>query len=119
VLLAVGLGAPVRRRTASVLTTLGADPRQSRWAGVLGLLPVVAGTCLAAAGCGVLLSVVAGRGFDLASLTGTLATLPVRPSATSSLIVLGVLGTLVLLAAVAALPRRGAATPDRPTTEHR
>lgn len=119
VLLAVGLGAPVRRRTASVLTALGADPRQSRWAGVLGLLPVVAGTCLAAAGCGVLLSVVAGRGFDLASLTGTLATLPVRPSATSALIVLGVLGTLVLLAAVAALPRRGAATPDRPTTEHR
>ena len=118
VLLAVGLGAPVRRRSAAVLGTLGADPRQSRRAGVIGLLPIVAGTCLAAAGCGVVLSVVAGRGFDLATLTDTLASMPVRPSPTSALAVLGALAALVLLAAVAALPRRAAA-PDRPTTEHR
>ena len=53
-----------------------------------GAAGVVAATCLAAAACGVLLSVVAGRGFDLAALTGTLADVPVRPSATSALLVL-------------------------------
>ena len=102
VLLATGLGGPVRRRNAAVLVDLGADPRHVRWLGVLGLLPVVAATCLAAAACGVLLSVVAGSGFDLAGLTGTLGDLPVRPSAGSVLLVAAALLALVLLAAAAA-----------------
>ncbi len=115
VLLAAGLGAPVRRRSAAVLVALGSDTRLARRSGVLGLLPVVAATCLAAAACGVLLSVVAGRGFDLAALTGTLADVPVRPSATSALLVLGGLAGLVLLAGAAALRRTSSLTdPSHP-----
>ena len=120
ILLTVGLGAPVRRRTGTVLGVLGADARESRWVGPLGLLPVVAGTCLAAAGCGVVLTLVAGRGFDLATLTGTLGELPVRPTLLSTAGILTALTLLVLLAALAALPRRGRATTlDRLDTEHR
>ncbi|MGZ5399116.1 MAG: hypothetical protein ACXWDM_03815 [Nocardioides sp.] len=120
VLLTVGLGAPVRRRTGTVLGVLGADARQARWVGALGLLPVVAGTCVAAAGCGVVLTLVAGRGFDIAALTDTLGDLPVRPTAISTVGILAVLTLLVLLAALAALPRRSrAATLDRLDTEHR
>lgn len=106
VLLTAGLAAPVRRRAAAVLAVLGGSDREARRAGVLGLLPVVATACLAAALCGVVLSAVAGRGVDLTTLTGTMASLPVRPSATSTAVIAAVLGGLVLLAAVAVRPRR-------------
>ena len=120
VLLTVGLGAPVRRRTGTVLGVLGADARQSRWVGALGLLPVLVGTCLAAAGCGLVLTLVAGRGFDIAALTETLGELPVRPTPVSMAVIVAALTLLVLLAALAALPRRGrTATLDRLDTEHR
>ncbi len=111
VLLATGLGAPVRRRSAAVLHAIGGDARGGLRAGVLGLLPVVAGACLAAAVSGALLSLLAGSGFDLAGLTGTLARQPVRPSGGSALAVLGVLTSLLLLAAAAA-----GATGSRRTT---
>jgi hypothetical protein len=114
VLLVAGLGAPVRRRSAAVLHAIGGDARGGRRAGVLGLLPVVAGVCLAAAACGALLSLLAGTGFDLAGLTGTLARQPVRPSAGSALVVLGVLTGLVLLAVAAALTRRTSSHQEQP-----
>jgi putative ABC transport system permease protein len=101
VVLVVALGAPTRRRTSTLLRVIGADPRQARRSAVLGLVPVVAATCLAAAGCGVVLTLVAGRALDLAALTETLASLPVRPGpVTTAIIGAGLLGLVVLVAAV-------------------
>jgi putative ABC transport system permease protein len=103
VVLVVALGAPTRRRTSTLLRAIGADPRQARRSAVLGLVPVIGAACLAAAGCGVVLTVVAGRGLDLASLTETLATLPVRPTqVTGGVVAAGLVGLVVLAAAVAA-----------------
>jgi putative ABC transport system permease protein len=102
VVLVVALGAPTRRRTSTLLRVIGADPRQARRSAVLGLVPVVAATCLAAAACGVVLTLVAGRGLDLAALTETLSSLPVRPGPrTTAIIGAGLLGLVVLVAAVA------------------
>ncbi|MGH3348168.1 MAG: FtsX-like permease family protein [Nocardioides sp.] len=102
VVLVVALGAPTRRRTSTLLRVIGADPRQARRSAVLGLVPVVAATCLAAAACGAVLTLVAGRGLDLAALTGTLASLPVRPGpVTTAIVGAGLLGLVVLVAAVA------------------
>ena len=65
-------------------------------------MPVVAATCLAAAACGVVLTLVAGHGLDLAALTETLASLPVRPGPlTTAIVGAGLLGLVVLVAAVA------------------
>jgi predicted lysophospholipase L1 biosynthesis ABC-type transport system permease subunit len=102
VVLVVALGTPLRRRTSTLLRVIGADPRQARRSAVLGLVPVVAAACLAAAACGVVLTVVAGRGLDLAALTETLATLPVRPGATMTLVIAAALLGLVVLAAAVA-----------------
>lgn len=100
--LMVVLGAPTRRRTSTLLRTIGAEPGQVRRSAVLGLVPVIAAACLAAAACGVVLTVVAGRGLDLASLTETLATPPVRPTqVTGGVVVAGLVGLVVLAAAFA------------------
>lgn len=102
VVLVVALGAPTRRRTSTLLRAIGADPGQARRSSVLGLVPVVAAACLAAAACGAVLTVVAGRGLDLASLTETLASLPVRPTqVTGGIVAAGLVGLVVLAAAVA------------------
>lgn len=69
-MLAVGLGRPLRRRTAVLLHDLGADVREARWTTALELVPVVAVAGLAGLGCGALLTAVLGTGVDLAALTG-------------------------------------------------
>ncbi|HEX6148761.1 FtsX-like permease family protein, partial [Nocardioides sp.] len=102
VVLVVALGTPTRRRTSTLLRVIGADPRQARRTAVLGLVPVVAAACLAAAACGVVLTLVAGRGLALASLTETLASLPVRPGPVMTGAVAGGLVALVVLAAIVA-----------------
>ena len=102
ILLTVGLGAPERRRTAAVLAAVGGEHRQAARIGVIALLPIVVAAGLAAAGCGLLLTAVAGSGFDLAGLAGTTAHLAVRPDpATAAAVAAGLLA-LVVLAAVAA-----------------
>ena len=102
VVLVVALGAPTRRRTSTLLRAIGADPGQARRSAVLGLVPVIGAACLAAAVCGVVLTAVAGRGLDLASLTETLATLPVRPTQVAGgIVAAGLVGLVVLAAAVA------------------
>ncbi len=102
VVLVVALSAPTRRSTATLLRVIGADAGQARRSAVLGLLPVIGAACLAAAGCGAVLTVVAGRGLDLALLTETLATLPVRPTqVTGGLVAAGLVGLVLLAAAVA------------------
>ena len=63
---------------------------------------MIGAACLAAAGCGAVLTVVAGRGLDLALLTETLATLPVRPTqVTGGIVAAGLVGLVLLAAAVA------------------
>ena len=121
VLLCVGLGAPERRRTVAVLSRLGADHRQAARIGVVSLVPIVTAAGLAAAGCGLLLTAVAGSGFDLAGLTGTEASLPVRPDPLTGAAIAAGLAALVLLAAVASRtrPPRTAGTTDPPEPEHR
>lgn len=117
-LLTVGLGAPERRRSGAVLAALGGRRRQATNIGVAALLPIVVAAGLAAAGCGLLLTVIAGSGFDLAGLTGTREHLVVRPdAATAALVVAGLLA-LILLAAVAARASRPV-RPDRPDPEPR
>ncbi len=102
VVLVVALGAPTRRRTSTLLRAIGADPGQARRSAVLGLVPVIGAACLAAAVCGVVLTAVAGRGLDLASLTETLASLPVRPTQVAGgIVAAGLVGLVVLAAAVA------------------
>lgn len=113
ILLTVGLGAPERRRTAAVLAAVGGERRLARRVGAVALLPIVAAAALAAAGCGLLLTVVAGSGFDLAGLVGTRLHLDVRPDAATAALVLAGLSALVLLAGVAAhtRPARSIDTP--------
>jgi putative ABC transport system permease protein len=110
VLLMVGLGAPTRRRTGVVLGAIGADARQVRRVNVVALVPIVLAACAAAAACGVLLTGIVDRGFDLASLTATQGDLAVRPTTGTALVVAGALAALV--AAAALLARRGGRTTD-------
>ena len=119
VLLCVGLGAPERRRTALVLGRIGADPRQAARIGVVSILPIVAAAGLAAVGCGLLLTGVAGSGFDLAGLTGTLGSLTVRPDPLTGAAIAAALAGLLMLAALTARTRAPspARTPDRPDLE--
>jgi putative ABC transport system permease protein len=106
VLLVAGLGGPTRRRTARVLAAVGVERGATRRIGVLALLPAVLTACAAALACGLLLGAVAGHGFDPGALTGTEASLPVRPAPRSLLLALGVVVALLALAAGAARPRR-------------
>ena len=105
VVLLVGLGGPVRRRTSSLLVTIGANPRQARQVSALGVVPLVAGACVAALGCGALLVAVADQGLDLAGLTGTVSPLTVRPSGWTALLAGLACAGLVLLAGLAASRR--------------
>lgn len=107
VALVVGLGRPAGRRTAYVMTALGLHVGQRRRVLLLALLPVLVTICLAAVACGVLLTIVAGAGFDVALLTDTRAPLDVHLRGWSTL---GVTGFLVLLVAAAALAGRPAST---------
>jgi hypothetical protein len=120
VIFLVGLGGPVRRRTSALLVAIGADLRQARWVSALGVVPLVAGACVAALGCGALLVVLADHGLELASLTATVAPLQVRPTAWSALTIALVCAVLVLVAAFAASrPPRQLDVADRLGTEHR
>lgn len=105
VVLLVSLGGPVRRRTSALLVAIGADARQARRVSALGVAPLVAAACVAALGCGVLLVLVADQGLDLASLTATVAPIPIRPSGLSTTIAGLTCGALVLLAGLAASRR--------------
>ena len=121
ILLTVGLGAPERRRTADVLAAVGAERRLAARIGVVALLPIVLAGGVAALGCGLLLTAVAGSGFDLAGLVGTAEHLVVRPDPVTAAAVAAGLLALVLLAAVAALISRPSRSdrPDRTDPEAR
>lgn len=120
VVLLVSLGGPVRRRTSELLLALGADDRQARRVSALGVVPLVAAACLAALGCGALLVIVADSGLDVASLTDTLAPVPILPSTGSVAFAPAVCAALVLLAGVAAArPSRQPDQPARPGAERR
>lgn len=101
----VTLGAPVRRRTTALLAALGADDKEARRVAGLGIAPLVAGTCLAAIGCGTALVLLADHGLALGPLIGAESPLPVRPSPWSALgVVVGCL--LLVVASVVAAGRR-------------
>lgn len=112
VLLTVGLGAPERRRTSSVLATVGGDRRLAARIGAVALLPVLLAAGVAAAACGLVLATVAGHGFDVAGLVGTRDRLTVRPSSTTVAVLVAGWLALVLVAVAAALSPRPA-RPDR------
>lgn len=119
ILLTVGLGAPERRRTTAVLAAVGGERRLAARIGMVALLPIVVVDGLAAAGCGLLLTVVAGRGLDLAGLMGTREHLAVRPDPATAAVVGAGLLALVVLAAAAARITRPARSADRPDPEVR
>lgn len=106
ILLTVGQGAPERRRTGAVLAALGGRRRQAARIGVAALIPIVVAAGLAAAACGLLLTVVAGSGFDLAGLAGTREHLVVRPDLVSTVALAAGLLALIALAGVAARASR-------------
>ncbi len=118
VVLLVTLGGPVRRRTGTLLVTLGADVQQARRVAVLGVAPLVAVACAAALGCGALLVLLADRGLDLAGLTATEAPVRVLPSDGSTVLAALLCGALVVLAGLVAM-RRPHDPSERPGAERR
>ncbi|WP_208542856.1 hypothetical protein [Nocardioides euryhalodurans] len=119
VLLTAALGAPSRRRVARVLAAIGADAGAARRIGVWSLVPIVVASVLAAAASGLLLTAVAGGGFDLAALSGTRDALAVRPDLLTALAIAAGLAGLVLLAVLAARAGHRPPATDRPDPEPR
>lgn len=103
--LAIELGRPLRRRTASLLRALGAGRKAARWVSAFELLPAMAAAGLVSLGCGIVLMAVSDRTIDAGALTGAREREPVGLDPLSWVVAALLLGALVLGVAVASAMR--------------